>query len=219
MTKKQGTPRADSWEEIQKHLPSAEEERKIANEMEELYPKTNRSGARTSVSAGSVPAIRPRGLKRTSDFIDKHTPGKLKLPKRAFSTELPEGPEDPAKKELKEKLKMILPRSFCPDCGRTDRPHKGGAINPNFCTEDTPHLGLKAFDIYVTFFCQECLEKAILKQKRTDPADNLIVGGYTNKEIKDAERMVRIKENTHGYIKARLAAGDHAIYVSGKRED
>jgi hypothetical protein len=113
----------------------------------------------------------------------------------------------------------MLPRNFCPDCARTDRPNKGGFLNINWCTEDSPHLGLKAFDIYTSVFCQECVEAAMLKQKSSDPADNLIVGGYTNKEIKDAERMVRIKENTHGFIKAKLAAGDWSIYLSGRRED
>jgi len=212
---------ADDLSEIKKHLPSPQEEMKIAQEFEDLFPTTNRAGAKGIRSGLGVPAIRPRGLKAASSFIDKYTPGKYKRPKRQFSEPLPDAPANPVKRELKEKLKMMLPRTFCPDCGRTDRPPEGGAVNVNWCTEDTPALGMKAFDCYVSFFCQECLEKVISNQKNQDPADNIVVDhihGYTNADMKGAQRLVRIKENTNAYIKARLASGDHSIYLSGTRE-
>jgi hypothetical protein len=210
-----------SLEEIEKHLPSKEEAYKTVEEFAELGPTTNRAGARGIKSGLGVPAIRPRGLKKASDFVDKYSPGKLQKPRpKSFSEYIPEAPVNPIKKELKEKLRMILPRNFCPDCGRTDRPSEGGAINTNFFTEDTEGLGLKAFDIFISFFCQECLLK--ITAKSNDPIDQLIIDpslGATNADMKAAQRLIRIKENTHAFIKAKLASGDHSIYVTGKRDD
>lgn len=211
---------ADDISEISKHLPTPKEEYERAQELGEMFSTTNRSGARGIKSGLGVPSIRPRGLARASKFADDFTPGKLKKPKKAFEEELPESPLNAFKKEMREKLKIMLPRQFCPDCGETDRPNKGGVINLNFCLHDTPHLGMKANDLYITILCQDCVEKAMRSTGGEDPSNSLVVeGGITLGEKKSMERAVRIKTNIEEYIKAKLAAGDHSIYVSGKRED
>lgn len=197
---------ADDLDRIAQAVPSPaqrkEDEKKAYFEFEELFSKTP--------------------TRNKWDLIDKYTPGKYKQPERPFSRPLPEEPGIDYKRDVREKLKMMLPRNFCPDCGQTDRPHTGGAINVNFCDQDSPDLGLKAFEIYITIFCQDCVENAVLAQKNKDDGSKIIVDAATGLTLKDKlamERSVRIKNNTHEFIKAKLAAGDHSIYVSGKRED
>lgn len=209
---------ADDISEINKHLPTPKEEYERAQELTEMFSTTNRAGARGIKSGLGVPAIRPRGLARASKFADDFTPGKLKKPKKAFEEEIPESPLNAFKKEMREKIAMFLPRNFCPDCDKTNRPNKGGVINVNFYDKDMPHLGLKAFEIVIDILCQECVERTMHEQQEQDPANALIIDGITMAERKSMERSVRIKSNREAFIKAKLLAGDNSIYVSGKRE-
>jgi hypothetical protein len=200
---------ADDINEIRKHWPSAEQERKIADELSEFYSATNRAGARGIGSGITVPSVRPRGLRRASNFVDTYTPGKYKQPPRPFSKPISEEPVNPIKRELKEKLKLILPRNFCPDCGRTDRPSEKGAINVNMVTQDEEGLGLKAFDVWISFLCQECIEAALLLQQGKD---GQIILPDEIKELRTAQRSIRIKENSYAFIAAKRASGDLSIY-------
>jgi hypothetical protein len=151
---------------------------------------------------------------------DKYlTPGKVKPKPRPFSEELAE-PKSQLKQEIKESIGMILPRNFCPDCGEVDKPHSRGVININRYDADRPDLHIKADSLLISFFCQGCVEKQVQKQQSYDPADDIQIvmpggGTISQKQIKSAERLVKIKRQTEDFIKARILADDKSIFPQG----
>lgn len=192
-------------EQVTSKLPTPEEESKRKEKFTDLFDKTKRSGAQSA--AGSV-AIRPSGLRTASDFLDQMTLGKVKEPERPFSKPLKEPTFQ--QQATKERIRMILPRNFCPDCDRTDRPLTGGAINPNVFLEDRPHIRLKANQIFISFLCQECLEAQFAI---VDPKGHIKELDEEGKK-KQAERPVRIKENTEAFIKTLLLTDSPDLWIN-----
>jgi hypothetical protein len=203
---------ATNLDEINKHLPTPQQESQIAEELSELYSATNRAGAKGIKAGLGVPAVRPRGLKRASQFIDKYTPKRLSTPKSKLNAPLEQDePANSSLRQLPEKVKIRLPRSFCADCGRTDRPHKGGAFNIVPYYQPQPGLGLDVGDLSIDYFCEECRLKAVTR----DPLDDMVVdptNGATLGDMRNFERLERIKKNRHEYIAARRTSGDMSIY-------
>lgn len=201
------------------YLPPIEQDVKRAQLMEDIFIKANRSGARSKASTGY--AIRPRGM-RPSQMVEdllavKHN---KKVQKPALSEELKEDPRaGQMRREIQESVGMILPRNFCPDCGATDKPHSRGVMNINRYDHDRYDLHIKKDSLLISFFCQECAEKQVRKQKNMDAEDALIMqthqGEHTMGEINAASRLVRIKKHTEEFIKARLISGDTEIFPNG----
>lgn len=71
---KQRGPSAADIAEADKHLPSREMQYKMEQRLEKGFTKSSRSGAFSKASTGF--AIRPNGMKFSSDFINEMTPGK-----------------------------------------------------------------------------------------------------------------------------------------------
>ena len=193
------------------YLPSLDQDAKRAELMEDIFLATNRAGARSKLHGG----IRPRGM-RAYKYIDEHlTPGKVKPKPPAFSRELEE-PKDQVKREIAESIGMILPRNFCPDCGKTDKPHSRGVININRYDTDRPDLHIKANSILISFFCQDCVESST---KKPNASDELLLatsqGTHSSGDMKAAERLVRIKQHTEHYIRSRILAGETSIFPQG----
>jgi hypothetical protein len=209
-------PSADSPEEISKHMPSAEQQYKDAQEVHELFNRNNRAGA-GGTKAGLV-GLRPKGLKKASEFIDKYTPGKYQAPARPFSQTL-ESPKNTASHgEIDKLLRAVCERRFCPDCNRYDRPLEGGAINLTVYTEAHPEMGISKNDAIVSFFCQECCET--FRALRNDPASQLKIktahGEKALGEIKGVQRLHRVKDNTTTYLRIKWMNnvwGEDSIYV------
>ena len=195
-------------------LPSLQEEQKKKKELEHLFNKTNRSGAGSTYIPGA-PAIRPSGS--LDSFREAITPGKLPKRDPLFSKPL-EVPKNAHNTETGFRLKIMLPRTFCPDCDKTDRPEEGGAVNINIFMEEKHSISVKPGDALISFFCQACCNKFTESQKGVASDLSLVTssGGIAKKkEIDAAERLVRIKANTEAYIRCKLLTNDTGIFVNG----
>lgn len=181
---------------------------------------THRAGA-----GGTIPGqvgLRPHGQEQV-DIIEQLIGEKAKRPDRPFEKQL-QDPREYYKNVAPEyNVVMALPRNFCPDCGRTDRPvdprTAGGAFNLNMYSEDRPDLGLRAKEAYTSCFCQECCIK--YRDMQRDPASKIITptirGDQSNLKRWAAQRLERVKRNTEEFIKARRLAGDESIYIKQER--
>ncbi len=179
--------------------------------MTELFSTAARAGA-GGTKSGLV-GLRPMG-KKGIDFLDTLTPQRKK--KKNWREEvLPDEPKNGRPRDLPEKVRMILPRNFCPDCGDTNRPQAGGCINVNVYAKGRPGWRLPPNSVVLSFFCTQCYEKSVAG--RNDNANELQlahVSGIHNKgEYESAQRLIRIRDNTEAFISARLACGDESIYV------
>ena len=184
-----------------------------------LFDKTRRSGG--GVTKSNVVGIRPDGsTDKLADWIDKskaefnrNRPGMLSKP-----LEVPKGIR-PAQ-HIPEKLKAVLPRSFCPDCNRNDRPvdpvTAGGILNIGVAPVDWPHLRLQRGDIFLSAVCDECVRK--FKEDKYKPEYGLLIakasGIATNKQERDTQRVARMAKNTESFIRSRITAGDDSIWVT-----
>lgn len=170
--------------------------------------KTSRSGAYSRL--GGL-GIRPHG--DITDDLDRFLNTKAPRPPRPLTDPI-EVPDN-GRRDSPFQLRMRLPRNFCPDCGRTDRPPVGGAMNLLVAPVEWPHLRLRQGDAVINFFCQECCER--FKAQQSDPAGDLILVGAgqeaRNRELESAIRSQRITENTNAYIIGRLMADDDSIWV------
>jgi len=200
---------------IERYLPASQTDEK-ALQLKELMNTATRAGA-GGTKVGSV-GIRPQGLKKANDIVDYLTPGKFEKRKGNFTQEID---FDGAKKQaVPHQIIIKLPRNFCPDCDRQDRPHEGGALNMSTYNEDRPDLGLKAGELLASSFCQECLSK--YQAQCNDPAQKLLLpslqGTKSQKQRVDAERMVRVKKNTENYIRVMRLTSHWEIYTDGRTD-
>ena len=205
-------PSAADLTAIAPHLPSKAAEDKQRAELEQLFSTAARAGA--GGTRVGVPGLRPLG-KRGMDFVDAMTP-KRQHKTHAYDQELPvDGPQNGTRRAVDGRVAISLPRTFCPDCGRTDRPRNGGAINMNVYPQGRPEWRLGPKDIMLSFFCDECYIQQL--RSRNDKSNDLYlaqVGGVAQKGNYDAaNRLVRIKSNTEAYMRAQMAVGNDEIFV------
>lgn len=204
MSKKKPAPSAAAPNIAANNLPSLEEDYKRSQLIEDMFTANKHIDTR-----------------KRWNFADEYlTPGKIKKKDPALSKPLEE-PVHQVKQEIKEALGMILPRNFCPDCGRTDRPFSQGVMNVSMYPQDRPDLHLRANSLLISIFCQECARSQFDKARDPDRADSLEIvqpGGtaMTKGELDRAERLFRIKQNTEDYIRSKLLAGDNTIFPDGK---
>jgi hypothetical protein len=165
-------------------------------------------------------------MKAASELVDEFTPGKYKQPDRPFSKSVKE-PEF-QKRELPFNVAIVLPRTFCTDCGRRDRPdHEkaGGCINVSeYRDHDRPDLGIflgtngKQGQAVLNFFCQECLMN--YRAGINDPGQEIyqadVHGINSSRTKRNAERLVRIKEHVEGFIRTMRLSGHWEIYTDGR---
>lgn len=189
----------------------------------QMLETSHRAGA-GGTKAGSV-GLRLNGGKAASDFVDKLTPGKYKQPPRPFERTVSES-DTFKRQETPYNLCMMLPRNFCADCDRTNRPTDpltaGGTINLNvFDQKDRLDLGIKLgtggkmMQAVISFLCQEC--NMAYRAGINDPGKEIwqadVHGIQSTKTKNNAGRLVRIKANTEAYIKAMRLSGRDEIYV------
>ena len=185
-------------------------------EMENLLSTAARAGA-GGTKAGLV-GLRPQGLKKANDLVDYFTPGKVKMPDRPFSKPIDDTKDRKPTEDPFSKIAITLPRSFCPDCDRTDRPEEGGAINWNVWMEDRADLGIRAGEGMLSFFCQECCLKfqADIKDPGKDIQEVTVQGVRNRRQREQAERLVRTKKNQEDYIRMCRTTGRMEIYIDGR---
>jgi hypothetical protein len=190
----------------------------ISNEAERLLSTAARAGA-GGTRAGLF-GIRPNGLKMASDLVDYFTPGKVTMPDRPFTTPIKEPKDNKPKQDPFSKIAIILPRSFCPDCGRRGRPEEGGAVNWNVWMTDRVDLGVKAGEGMMSFFCQECCDKfrADIRDPGKDISEVTVQGIRQRRQVEQAERLVRCKDNQENYIHTMRTLGRMEIYVDGRTQ-
>ena len=187
-------------------------------ELESLLSTSARAGA--GGTRVGVPGLRPQGLKKASDLVDYFTPGKVTMPDRPFTKEI-QDPKDAKRNQTPfDNVAIILPRSFCPDCGRKGRPEEGGAINWNIWTEDRADLGVRAKDSMISFFCQECCDKfrADIRDPGKDVLEASVQGIRERRQREQAERLVRCKDNQERYIRTMRLTGHMEIYTDGGKD-
>ena len=207
----------DALDLAHKFLPMFQKSKsKEQEELNQLLNTAARAGA-----GGTRPGlfgIRPMGLKKASDLVDYFTPGKLGKPDRPFSKPVPEPEGKRAATQLDGKIAIVLPRHFCPDCGKKGLPEEGGAINISAWTEDRPDLGIHANEAMISFFCQKCCEKfnADIKDPGKDICEATVHGIRQRRQAEHAERLVRVKRNQEGYIHAMRMANRNEIYTDGR---
>lgn len=102
--------------------------------------------------------IIPDGYDKWNKFHESITPGRLTgrtLPsERGYPVEIGRN----ADRQVADKLRYVLPNTFCPDCDRTEIvPTKGQAQNIHLCKDADPHLDLKPGDVLVYFVCEPCI--------------------------------------------------------------
>jgi hypothetical protein len=183
--------------------------------MEKLLNTSARAGA-GGTKAGLV-GLRPNGMKDASEIVDYFTPGKITMPDRPFTKEIEDSPTAKRQESI-FRTTIMLPRSYCADCGRTGRPESGGAINANIWTEERIDLGVKPGDGMISFFCQECCDK--YKAGITDPGKDIaevtVQGIRKRRQREQAERLVRCKNNQETYIHLMRTLGHMEIYTDGR---
>lgn len=197
---------AEAW----KHLPGLAEEHKEQEKWIAALSHVSRAGA-----GGTKPGlvgIRPNGMEGTrklESFLPTH-----KKPKRQFEEKVAAPKEQPFTFGKHSKPRVILPETFCVDCGRQDRP-PGGCINASHFDQNMPELGIKQNEILISFFCQECLI-----QQRADFTDIgsevLVPVGNVMMSKKEHDRylkLIRIKENTFNYIRAQSQIEGSPIFI------
>lgn len=142
--------------------------------------------------------ILPDGYKKWSDFHDKITPGRhdgRKLPKE---TGMGASLGSEANKQVAERLRYVLPNTFCPDCNSTAIvPNQGQAQNIHVCAEQDGHLELKPTDIIVYFVCSTCIEGELWGKK------NLVIpGGKYRQQGLHANRQIRREANCFAFLRS-----------------
>lgn len=166
-----------------------------------------------------LPLIIPGGMKRFNDFHQMITPGQLKRPVGAGKAPLKKQTEGQrlARKEFAEKLRYWLPRDFCPDCNRTGRPHKGGAVNVCMVEHGDISIDLRPMELVITVWCQDCQMTALysdsnIAKVRVNQGRNGKKSLSEDTQIAAAIRKERMETNYKAYIRAKLLAGDKSIY-------
>lgn len=188
---------------VNPHLPSKKAEYLRAQVLADMFSPTKRAGA-GGVKVG-VPGIRPSGSQVFKDFHEMTSTGRNK--KKAGMMQAPvEDLSQHTKREMAQNVKYWLPRNFCADCDRVNRPESGGTLNMHFYDKDMPHLRLKANQGYLSSFCQECCMKH-MKASR-NPVKVMGIKGETSlAQIHAEERKKRIEKNTQSFIKVMLMTG------------
>lgn len=171
-------------------------------------------------AGGTIPGqvgLRPNGMKKANEVIDYFTPGKIGKKPRAFEEDiqLP----DEKKDSPQANIAVILPRTFCADCNSRHCRPEGGAININIFPQDRMDLGVKANEVIVSFFCNECLLKH--RAGITDPGKDISVadvhGVRSQRQKEGAERLVRCQKNLEDYIKWCRITNRMEIYQDEQR--
>lgn len=115
---------------------------------------------------------------------------------------------------MANRIKFKLPRNFCPDCNRTDRQHKEGAINMWTMYDGAPEFGLQPEDIVITFWCQECQQHALYGKQIVIPGMEKNVNPEELDEWRKKQiRNIRMDRNIEAYVRNRLTANDTSIIV------
>lgn len=217
MTNK-GIASADDMALVRKYMPK--KGGKKEQELKDMLNTATRAGA-GGTKAGLV-GIRPQGLKKANEIVDFFTPGKVKMPDRPFEKPL-DNPTDGKRAETPFTLVIMLPRNYCPDCDRSNRPagdNAGGAVNVSFWSEERVDLGVKAMDSMISFFCQECCLKfqADIKDPGKDIQLATVHGIRQRRQQEQAERLVKVRKNTENYIRAMRMANRWEIYLDGRKD-
>ena len=199
-------------------LPPLKEDYKKAETLKNLFSRTARSGA-GGTRAGTV-GLRPSG-RITDKLIDDFTPGRLK-PKAGAFTEALKQKEPDSKHEgsHSQVIGIQLPRTFCPECNRTDIEPKQGALNVGFYPFERADIHLPAFQLVISYLCQECLLLSKgLHDNLKDPAKHLIFissdGPVTPTMIRAQQRLKQIEDNRTEYIKSQILSNNPSIFPNG----
>jgi hypothetical protein len=221
--------------EIQRRLPTAEEEYKRAEGLTEMFDTTRRAGA-GGTKAGSV-GLRPSGGQAANAFLDNYTGTGRHKPRKTVGEE-PIHLETLSSKvpEKRRQLQVppptvILPPNFCPDCDKTDIVADRLAIDVTMLgpgqQDACSSLGILPFDIIVCCFCRPCFMKAYSvgekvqrkqEQELAQPImlDNGRIVHETPGETYLRKRSARVAKNMIEYMRIERLKGNSPIFRGNK---
>lgn len=168
--------------------------------------------------SSNFPLIITGGQKRHDlfhyNFSDK---GKYKKQPRPGEVEVRVNSKQDAK-FLTEKLRYQLPRTFCPDCNRVDRPPEGGAINVWTMVDGERDVDLHPGDVVISVWCQECQMHCLYGKKIELPNNsNPLCPEDLDEWRKSQIRQVRMDRNIASFIRNRLIANDQSIVIDREK--
>lgn len=197
----------------EQYMHTREERERIMYETE-MFDQTRRAGA-GGVKAGVV-GLHIGGKKLFEDFHNTYTsPDKPKKPRDRYEGEdiVPDKNAKPA--DVPHKLAIMLPRTFCPDCDRSDADPNRKFLTA-FTTDDPDEaasLHIKPMEPIVYSVCTTCQKRSdhIGQELQKDAVNHLQVVGHDGYpaplyEVKAEEwhkaRLERIRKNVCDYIRA-----------------
>lgn len=217
-------------EEALRHLPSEESGWREAERVGRLFDDTSRRGA----SNTGGPAIRPSGLRESSEFIDTMTPGKMKAAakygeKIVFTPELVRNIEAQFQELMMPPPTVVLPQEYCITCDdwKVDPNGKHGMDFLMFCPEEEEQCqatGLKPGELIISFQCGDCVEGIMPSNWKPDEADKLIFMELHEGKFTDTQRNMwqarqkpaLMKKNIVNFIKSERMKGASEIFWGEK---